>query len=192
MDRALAHDLGAAIAAEGLDLDAAIERLASVRSLASRRERRAEDLADLAIALTAGWVDGVLAREVNLSLEALRLDAHDRYRRCVELGLDPAGELAVVVFRAKVGARSDAVAAAVAVLMALARADFAAGEPIASSHDKVFVLVAREEELARRVHALNARMHAAVSHLGMAASCWIEPLSSDPAWLDDHLTALLA
>ncbi len=188
----LAHDLGFTTAAEGLDLDTAIERLRTLRDLTSRRRRRRFDLAELPIALTSGWVAGVFERGVDVSLEVLRLDAHERYRRCQALDLDPGRELALVVFRITVDARSDAAAAAVAVLRALARAEFAAGEPVAVSHDKLLVLVQRTDQLAGRVHALAARMNVAVSHLGMSAAHWIEPLSSDSTWLDDHIGALIA
>lgn len=188
----VARELGFATAVEGWDLDTAIERLRAVRDLASRRARRRFDLAALAIALTDGWVTGVLERDVDVSVEVLRLDAHERYRRCRQLGLDPAQEIALVVFRAKSEDRSDAAAASVAVLRALARAAFDAGEPIAVAHDKVLVLVQRADDLAQRVHALAARMRETVRHLGASATCWIEPLSTDSVWLDDHLSALIA
>lgn len=189
---ALAHDLGRATASEGLDLDTAIERLHRVESMAPRRERRRFDLATLAIALTNGWVAGVLQRDVDVSLEVLRVDAREQYRRCELLGLDPAHEIALVVFRTKVEVRSDTVPAAIAVLQALARTEFASGESVAVAHDKLLVLVHRTPDLAQRVRTLAAQMNAAVAHVGMSASFWIEPLSSDSIWLDEHLDALLA
>jgi hypothetical protein len=54
------------------------------------------------------------------------------------------------------------------------------------------VLVHRTPDLAARVRTLAAQMNAAVAHVGMSASYWIEPLSTDPTWLDEHLDALLA
>lgn len=189
---ALATDLGYATAREGFDLDTAIERLRRLGATASRRDRRRFDLSALALALTNGWVAGVLEREVDVSLEVLRVDAHDQYRRCELLGLDPAAQLALVVFRTKAEGRSDAVGAAVAVLRALARTEFTSGESVAIAHDKLLVLVHRTDDLARRVHALTGRMQDAVAHLSMSASYWIEPLSSDAIWLDEHLDALIA
>jgi hypothetical protein len=188
----LAHDLGRATAAEGFDLECAIDRLRMVETAAGRRQRRRFDLATLAIALTNGWVTGVLERDVDVSLEVLRVDAHEQYRRCEHLGLDPANELALVVFRTHVEVRSDTVPAAIAVLRALARAEFTSGESVAVSHDKLLVLVHRTDGLAVRVHRLTAAMNDAVGHLGMSASCWIESLSSDSIWLDEHLDALIA
>jgi hypothetical protein len=181
-----------ATSVEGLDLDTAIDRLRAVRALCSRRDQRRFDLSSLAVALTNGWVAGVLARDVDVSIEVLRLDAHERYRRCRALDLDPAQEIAIVVLRTQVGVRSDAVTAAVAVLRQLARAEFCAGEPVAVAHDKLLVLVQRNDDLPRRVHLLAARMNAAVGHLGLSSTYWIEPLSSDSVWLDDHLSALTA
>jgi hypothetical protein len=189
---ALAHDLGRATASEGLDLDHAIERLRLVERMAPRRERRRFDLATLAVALTNGWVEGVLQREVDVSLEVLRVDAHEQYRRCEQLGLDAAEAIALVVFRTKVEVRSDAVPAAIAVLRALARQEFAGGESVAVAHDKVLVLAQRTPDLVQRVRLLATRMNDAVAHVGMSASYWIEPLSSDATWLDDHLDALVA
>lgn len=189
---ALAHDLGRATASEGLDLDHAIERLRILERMAPRRERRRFDLATLAIALTSGWVEGVLQRDVDVSLEVLRGDAHEQYRRCELLGLDAAAEIALVVFRTKVEVRSDTVPAAIAVLRALARQEFAGGESVAVAHDKLLVLAQRTPDLVPRVGALAARMNDAVAHVGMSASYWIEPLSSDAMWLDDHLDALVA
>jgi hypothetical protein len=189
---ALAHDLGRATASEGLDLETAIERLHLVAGMAPRRERRRFDLATLAVALTNGWVVGVLQRDVDVSLEVLRVDAHEQYRRCELLGLDPAQEIALVVFRTKVEVRSDTVPAAIAVLRALARTEFAGGESVAVAHDKLLVLVHRTPDLATRVRSLATRMNDAVAHVGMSASYWIEPLSTDPTWLDEHLDALVA
>jgi hypothetical protein len=188
----LAHDLGRATATEGLDLESAIERLNLVAGMAPRRERRRFDLATLAVALTNGWVAGVLQRDVDVSLEVLRVDAHEQYRRCELLGLDPAQEIALVVFRTKIEVRSDTVPAAIAVLRAVARTEFASGESVAVAHDKLLVLVHRTADLASRVGALAGRMNAAVAHVGMSASYWIEPLSTDSIWLDEHLDALLA
>lgn len=189
---ALAADVGRATAREGLDLDVAIERLRMVGSLASRRERHRFQLSALAIALTNGWVAGVLERDVDVSLEVLRVDAHAQYRRCELLGLDPADHLALAVFRTNIDHRSDHVSAAVAVLRALARAEFTGGEAVATTADKVLVLVHRTDDLVTRVGDLAARMQAAVAHLGMSATHWLEPLSSDVLWLDEHLDALLA
>jgi hypothetical protein len=188
---ALAHDLGRATASEGLDLETAIERLHLVAGMTPRRVRRRFDLATLAVALTNGWVAGVLQRDVDVSLEVLRVDAHEQYRRCELLGLDPAQEIALVVFRTKVEVRSDTVPAAIAVLRALARTEFAGGESVAVAHDKLLVLVHRTPDLATSVRSLAARMNDAVAHVGMSASYWIEPLSTDPTWLDEHLDALV-
>jgi hypothetical protein len=189
---ALAHELGRATATEGLDLETAIERLHLVAGMAPRRQRRRFDLATLAVALTNGWVAGVLQRDVDVSLEVLRVDAHEQYRRCDLLGLDPAQELGLVVFRTKVEVRSDTVTAAIAVLRALTRTEFAGGESVAVVHDKLLVLVHRTPDLATRVRSLAARMNDAVAHVGMSASYWLEPLSTDPTWLDEHLDALVA
>lgn len=187
---ALAHDLGRATASEGFDLETAIERLRMVEAMTPRRQRRRFDLATLAIALTNGWVAGVLQRDVDVSLQVLRADAHEQYRRCALLGLDPAAEIALVVFRTNVEVRSDTVRAAIAVLRALAGAEFVSGEAVAVAHDKLLVLVHRRPDLAHRVRTLAAQMNAAVAHLGMSATYWIEPLSSDSVWLDEHLDAL--
>lgn len=188
---ALAHDLGRATAAEGLDLDAAIDRLRLVGRTVAGRRRRRFDVAELAVALTNGWVAGVLDREIDVSVEVLRSDAREQYRRCELLGLDPAQEIALVVFRPLVADRSDGTHAAVAVLQTLARRAFSSGESVALAHDKVLVLVHRGPELATHVHTTAAEMSEAVRHLGLSATYWIEPLCSDPRWLDEHLDALL-
>ena len=78
----------------------------------------------------------------------------------------------------------------VGVIEAIARVEFGGGESVAVSHDKVLVLVHRSEELARRVQVVTARVNEALHHLGMSATCWIEPLSSDVTWLDEHLDGL--
>lgn len=184
---ALAYSLGRAMGRQGLDLGAAMRRFRTIESMAPPLDHEPFDVSTLAVALANGWTAAVLAREADAALGSLGRGTGNRSYRCHSLGVDPAEDIALVVFRGESTSRSDTMPIGLAAMHASARAEFTAGESIMVAADRVVLIIHRVSDLVPRVEALTTKMRQGLAHIGMSASYRIEALDTSSTWLEQHL-----